>query len=205
MSVASNHFAVPRILQPNLRLRLACDGRCAVYSRVYILNEQKKRSFCIGLVYRFVFYFELWNVSVRRFMTCLYIFNWISWTIWLSTNNGHWQWPLTVRCGLAHLGQNWASWIARWRLELTFLCCSNHSLATCNPDTVSCKSIRVLGFWLSLAQSTVLQPYGVMTLAPTEKQFLDERKCDHDFSDDVASWKKIGDVLMTDSESQPRC
>ncbi|CAL1157863.1 unnamed protein product [Cladocopium goreaui] len=43
-----------------------------------------------------------------------------------------------------------------------------------------------------------------MTLAPTE-QFLDERKCDHDFSDDVASWKKIGDVLMTDSESQPRC
>ena len=94
MSVASNHFAVPWILQPNLRLRLACDGRCAVYSRVYILDEQKKLSFCIWqlkwlsrwaflLVYQFVFYFELWNMSVRRSMTCLYIFKFdVGWRIW---------------------------------------------------------------------------------------------------------------------------
>ena len=158
----------------------------------------------VGLFYWFTSLCFTLNYGICQWDVPWHVFTFSIESVELSTNNDHWQWPLTVRCGLAHLGQNWASWIVRLRLELTFLRCSNHSLATCNPDTVSCKSIRVLGFWLSLAQSTVLQPYGVMTLAPTE-QFLDERKCDHDLSDDVASWKKIGDVLMTDSESQPRC
>ena len=41
-SLAANSFAVLRILEPNLRLRLTCDGRCTVDSRVYILDEQAK-------------------------------------------------------------------------------------------------------------------------------------------------------------------
>ena len=38
----ANSFAVLWILEPNLRLRLTCDGRCTVDSRVYILDEQAK-------------------------------------------------------------------------------------------------------------------------------------------------------------------